>query len=85
MVIRLTGEDFDEWANLYHAIPDLMTELASIDGWCARNWKEGSSQRKGWFHGVPKMLNKSHQELLAKKASDPAAEYWAEIKRGTIF
>ena len=77
-VIRLIPKHFDEWAGVYHGIPDLRAELTALDVWCAKHWREGSRHRKDWYQHVSRLLNKKHQERLAKQNSpqpEPEARY----------
>ena len=60
--IRLTQKHYDQWAKVYHAIPDLIAELASLDLWLRKAKQE---TRANWFHSVSSMLNRKHQELVA--------------------
>ena len=83
-IILLTEEDFTKWQETYHGIPDLNAELSGIDDWCDRKWPEGDSRRKDYWYPVKGMLNKKHQELLAKKQHDPDAEYFKELDDGVI-
>ncbi len=75
-VIRLTPKDFDKWRKTYRSIPDLMAELQTIDGWLVFT---GGDVAKNWFHAVPKMLNKKHQEYL-KGGSDGDDDPWAFMR-----
>lgn len=62
--IRLNQRDFDEWAKVFSAIPDLRAELAAIDAW----WqKQALERRKGWFTATSGMLNRKHQEILERR------------------
>ncbi len=64
-IIRLNQKDFDKWVEVYRNIPDLRSELAALDDWCAANWDE--KQIKKWFPAVSAMLRNKHQELPTKK------------------
>ena len=79
-VIRLTVEHFDQWAEVYHGIPDLRAKLTALDAWCATHWSNGSRQRKDWFYSVPGMLDKEHQKMLAGGNTD-RNDYWDEVDR----
>lgn len=74
-VIHLTAADYDRWRETYSAIPDLRAELTSIDAWYAA---QPAEKRKAWFHGVSSMLNRKHQEHLAKRTGsvEPEEEPW---------
>ncbi len=63
-VIRLNQSDLDRWKATYAAIPDLAAELTGIDAWLAG---QPESKRSRWFHSVPSMLSKKHQERLEKQ------------------
>lgn len=80
-VIRLTQADFDKWAETYHAIPDLVAELQSIDDWCDANLK--GEQRRKWFHRVSAMLGRKHQEATAKGGGTaPETDYSLYTRTG---
>jgi hypothetical protein len=68
-VIRLNKEDFARWQRTYHSIADLAAELLSIDHWLQ---EQPETSRKRWFHSVPGMLGRKHQELLAAKKKGPS-------------
>lgn len=63
--IKLNAKDFENWRSTYHGIPDMKAELTSIDAWF-----QGRPvvERKRWFHSVPGMLGRKHQEALKPKA-----------------
>ncbi|TWB22149.1 helix-turn-helix protein [Nitrospirillum amazonense] len=67
-VVRLNYSDFDNWTATYHAIPDMKAELAAIDAWLVG---QPETKRKGWFHSVPGMLSRKHQERLAAAPPTP--------------
>lgn len=82
-VIKLNVADFDQWRTTYHAIPDLNAKLTSIDAWFSSQPPE---KRKGWFHSAARMLNKDHEEALAKRPANhgaprPQASDWAQDGR----
>lgn len=64
-VIRLTQVDFDRWAEVFHAV-DLPAQLLTIDEWLASD-QASPGERKRWFHIVPNILRKRHEEALARK------------------
>jgi hypothetical protein len=71
VVIRLNESDLDRWRSTFHAIPDLLAELTSLDAWLCGN---GKAKQANWFHTVAGALNRKHQDLLAgraKVAADP--------------
>lgn len=63
--IKLNAKDFEEWRSTYHGIPDMKAELTSIDAWLQG---KSMAERKRWFHSVPGMLGRKHQEALKPKA-----------------
>jgi len=76
--IRLNAADFERWRTTFSAIPDLAAELLAIDGWFQA---QPDADRRNWFHRVPQMLNRKHQDALAevrKATVDPAAERRAQ-------
>lgn len=62
-VIRLLPRDLEQWCKTYHAIPDIMAELVSIDAWLVAP-TTADAKRKSWFHTVAGALNRKHQEAL---------------------
>lgn len=60
--IRLKRADLDQWQTRFYAIPDITAELTALDGWLG---KQSAEKRKGWFHSVPGMLNRKHQEMVS--------------------
>lgn len=60
--VRLNRRDFDQWAEAFHAIPDLAAELTALDTWLQT---ASEPKRKGWFCTVSALLNRKHQELVA--------------------
>ena len=60
-IIRLNQKDLDAWKATYHAIPDLIAELHTLDAFYA-GLPEG--ERKNWFHRARQALNKKHQNRL---------------------
>ena len=66
-VIRLTGKDLDQWAQTYHAIPDLRAELTSLDAWLTG---QPPDKRNRLFHTVSGCLNRKHQEATASRAAN---------------
>ena len=82
-MIRLIPKHFDEWAGVYHGIPDLRAELTALDVWCAKHWREGSRHRKDWYQHVSRLINKKHQEMLAKAGTERDG-YWADIEKRVI-
>ncbi len=58
--IRLTEIDLARWRKAYHAIPDILAELTSLDAWFASN----PVKQKTWFHTTSGALNRKHQEQL---------------------
>lgn len=73
-VIRLNRSDFDQWAKTFHGIPDMTAELTGLDAWLQ---KQPEAQRKQWFHSVPGMLSKKHQEAM--RAAIPKAQAPPEL------
>lgn len=65
-VIKLNHKDFETWAKVYHAIPDLMAELTAFDVW----WrKQPVDERKKWFDRTSRSLNRKHQDALRAGAT----------------
>lgn len=69
--IRLAPDDLATWQERYHAVPDLIAELGSLDDWLQG---QDADKRKRWFHTVSGALNRKHQELLLAKADSSGAE-----------
>ena len=69
-VIRLTETDFETWRAAYPEIPNLKSELQSIDDWCKANLS--AEDRGKWFHRVSRMLNTKNQRYAAERAEKPA-------------
>jgi hypothetical protein len=63
-VIRLNAGDLATWRKSYHAIPDIMAELTSLDSWLSG---QPEAKQKAWFHTVSGSLNRKHQELLTSQ------------------
>jgi len=68
--IRLNQADFNNWRSRFHAIPDMAAELTALDAWLG---KQPDDKRKSWFHQVPGMLNRKHQELLSAAKAEARA------------
>ena len=69
-VIRLTSEDFAQWATNFHAIPDLRAELHGLDTWL-QGPNATDAKRKRWFGLVSRNLARKHDEAMeAKKARE---------------
>jgi uncharacterized protein YdaU (DUF1376 family) len=66
-IIRLTHQDFAKWTKVYHAIPDLPSELEVADAYYA-----DQPPLKNWFFSVSRWLNREHTKLLkqAKEERD---------------
>ena len=66
-IIRLTHQDFAKWTKVYHAIPDLPSELEVADAYYAVQ-----PPLKNWFFSVSRWLNREHTKLLkqAKEERD---------------
>ena len=66
-IIRLTHQDFAKWTKIYHAIPDLPSELEVADAYYA-----DQPPLKNWFFSVSRWLNREHTKLLkqAKEERD---------------
>lgn len=62
--IRLNRADLDRWATTYHHVPNLLGELTSIDAWLSTD--AGQRSRGSWFHAVPRMLARKHDELAQR-------------------
>lgn len=62
--IRLEKRHWDQWKADYHSIADLKAELRTLDGW----WQDQPEEkRKKWFHPTMGMLNRKHQDNMAKR------------------
>jgi hypothetical protein len=71
--IRLNEIDLHRWRKTYHAIPGLEAELMTLDGW----WQDQPAEKKKrWFHATQAMLNRKHQELLAKAQAAAQGQEW---------
>ena len=82
-VIKLSVADFERWRATYHAIPDLHAELAGIDAYLSG---QPESKRRNWFHSVPGMLSRKHQNALLNRPANhatprPQAADWARDER----
>jgi len=68
--IKLSKKDFDQWKVSFSAILDFKAGLMAADSWISG---EPEDKRKQWFQIIPSLLNKKHQEALAKrpKGVDP--------------
>ena len=71
--IRLNQRDFDQWKASYHAIPDLRAELQGVDDWL-NGPNASEATRKSWFNAVSRMLGRKHEERLAVKREQSAAD-----------
>lgn len=59
-VIRLSAKHYGEWREVYSAIPDLRSELFSLDAW----WQgQPDARKKNWFNASKGMLNAKQQEI----------------------
>lgn len=59
-VIRLSAKHYGEWRKVYSAIPDLRSELYSLDAW----WQgQPDARKKNWFNASKGMLNAKQQEI----------------------
>ena len=67
--IRLNQADLAQWQKSFHAIPDIQAELRSIDIWL-QGESVPEAKRKNWFAGVSGLLNRKHQEWLAKAEAE---------------
>jgi len=63
-IIRLTGADFQNLIETYHAIPDLPAELANYDRWLSANLP--NKERKQWFLRLHSRMNAIHQKRVAE-------------------
>lgn len=66
-IIRLTAEHFGQWQAAYHAIPDFIAELRTID---AKLLDEGHQGK--WFGRVSGWLKARHEKLLAERKPNGA-------------
>ena len=66
-IIRLTHQDFSKWTKVYHAIPDLPSELEVADAYYA-----DQPPLRNWYFSVSRWLNREHTKLLkqAKEERD---------------
>lgn len=72
--IRLAPTDLLKWQERYHAIPDIVAELGSLDDWLQG---QEADKRKRWFHTVSGALNRKHQELLlTRQEATDAGDMW---------
>lgn len=62
-VIRLASDDYAKWESAYGAIPDLFSELQSIDDWISQQDQETRSK---WFFRVSGILKKRNEEYAAR-------------------
>jgi hypothetical protein len=64
-VIRLVETDLARWRKAYHAIPDIVAELTSLDAWMLGR---SQGQQGKWFQTVAGALSRKHQEFVALAA-----------------
>jgi len=62
-VIRLTNKDLDLWKQTYHAIPDIIAELSTLDSYYSSELSE--EERRRWFIRCSAALDKKHQAAIA--------------------
>ncbi len=62
-VIRLSRKDLATWRKTYHAIPDLMAELSTLDAYYGRELSD--EEQKRWFIRCSAALDKKHQAFTA--------------------
>lgn len=76
VVVRLTVEDFDLWRKRFNAIPDLQSELRSIDDWWS---SKPESDKRSWFVRTSNMLARKHKEISERTAR--ADDYIKRVMR----
>lgn len=69
-LIRLTARDLGLWKRTYHAIPDILAELSTLDGYY--DVELAGDDRKRWFIRCAAALDKKHQAYLSA-TSKPAS------------
>lgn len=65
-LIRLSRKDFQTWRKTYHAIPDLVAELQTLDDYYFTELK--GKDRERWFIRCSAALDKKHQTYTAAAA-----------------
>jgi hypothetical protein len=65
-VIRLSRKDLATWRKTYHAIPDIVAELSTLDAYYGKELSE--DEQKRWFLRCSAALDKKHQAFTAKAA-----------------
>ncbi|MDJ0894822.1 MAG: YdaU family protein [Alphaproteobacteria bacterium] len=68
-LVRITQQTFDEWREVYWAIPDLRAAIYK-----QATWGEGRYQPNDWFHRLSQTLGNMHQQLVADGAKRPLSE-----------
>lgn len=63
-VIRLTHRDLRAWRETYHAIPDIMAELRTLDAYYTAELSD--EEKKRWFIRCSSALGKKHQSFMAE-------------------
>lgn len=65
-IVRLTSRDLEAWRKTYHAIPDLLAELRTLDGYYDAELH--GEERKRWFIRCAAALDKKHQAFVASSS-----------------
>lgn len=66
-VIRLAPRHLEEWQRVFHSIPDIVAELASLDAWFEL---QPEDVQKNWFFRAKQSLNRKHQEILERRQAN---------------
>lgn len=74
--IKVQKKEFDEWLKIFHAVPDLQSELYSLDVWL----QEPHNKEKigGWKRITVNSLQRKHNEHLQLQKQAQAKEAVAE-------
>lgn len=72
-IIRLNRGDLDHWQKTYHAIPDIVAELTTLDAYYDQELQ--GKDRKNWFIRCSSALGKKHQTLMAEAKNKTGGLY----------
>lgn len=74
--IKVQKKEFDDWLKIFHAVPDLQSELYSLDVWLQE--PENKSKIGGWKRITVNSLQRKHNEHLQLQKQAQAKEDAAE-------
>ena len=70
-VVKLNFDDYENWRQIYPAIPDFKATVHAADAWIGG---KSEKERKGWFSAVSQYLNNQHQKHLNEAKRNPPPE-----------